>query len=430
MDPILSAAVILGCLAMSAFFSGSETALLRLRAHEVEQDIRAATQPAPVAVRNLLASTSRLLVTILLGNNVVNILGSAVAAALAISLLGVQNGILVATLVMTTLVLIFAEVLPKAVAARYPRRISYIVGLPLYLLHWALRPVHLLFDLLIEPVVRRVSGSSEEEALGGAEDVLRLARQAKEQGQTDGSPLAIMGATAGAAQMTVQEIMVPRTEIVAFPISTEPSELLESVLRERFTRAPIYEDDIDKILGVVHLKDLIKLVRSAGSDLHSIIKPVLRVPERKPILPLLADMQRAFVHVAMVKDEFGVTEGMVTQEDILEEIVGEIRDEFDREELLDIRKLADGSYQALGRVTVLDFNRETGWGVPAERGDTLSGLIFNELGRAPRKSDVVQLPGYEFAVADISGSRITRVRVRKCEKERAHEEADRNGVRN
>ncbi len=413
MDPISSAAIILGCLAMSAFFSGSETALLRLRAHEVEQDVRAAIQPAPVAVRNLLASTSRLLVTILLGNNIVNILGSAVAAALAISYLGEKNGILLATICMTVLVLIFAEVLPKAVAARYPRRISYIVGLPLYLLHWALRPIHLLFDLLIEPVVKRVSGTSEDESVSNAEDVLRLARQAKEEGLAHGSPLAIMGATAGAAQMTVQEIMVPRTEVAAFPIDAEPSDLLEQVLQERYTRVPIYESDIDKILGVVHLKDLIKLVRSGGSDLHSILKPVLRVPERKPILPLLADMQRAFVHVAIVKDEFGVTEGLVTQEDILEEIVGEIRDEFDREELLSIRKLGDGSYDVLGRVTVLDFNRETGWEIPAERGDTLSGLIFNELGRAPSRSDVVRLPGYEFDVADISGTRITRVRVRR-----------------
>ena len=150
-----------------------------------------------------------------------------------------------------------------------------------------------------------------------------------------------------------------------------------------------------------------------GSDLHGIIKPVLRVPERKPILRLLGDMQRGFVHLAIVKDEFGVTQGLVTQEDILEEIVGEIRDEFDREELLTIRELPDASYQALGRVTVLDFNRETGWSVAAERGDTLSGLVFNALGRAPRKGDVVQMRDYELAVADISGTRITRVRVRK-----------------
>ena len=118
--------------------------------------------------------------------------------------------------------------------------------------------------------------------------------------------------------------------------------------------------------------------------------------------------------MAIVKDEFGVTEGLATQEDILEEIVGEIRDEFDREELLTIWPLPDGAHQALGRVKVLDFNRETGWRVPAERGDTLSGLLFNLLGRAPRKWDTAKVPGYELSAADVSGSRITQVRIRAC----------------
>ena len=419
MDPLIAIAIILACLIVSAFFSGSETALMRLRAHEIDEDVREAQAPAPVAVRTLLASTSRLLVTILVGNNLVNILASAVAAALAISLLGPQRGILLATGVMTLLILIFAEILPKAMAARYPRRISYMVGVPLYVIHSIARPMHWLFDLLIEPVIRRISGGAADEA-PGTEEVLRLARQARH-GESEGSPLAIMGATAGAAEMTVSEIMVPRTEVVAFPIETSPSELLEQVLGERYTRVPIYEDNIDTVLGVVHLKDLIMLVRSGSGDLNNIIKPVLRVPERKPILRLLGDMQRAFVHVAIVKDEFGVTEGLLTQEDILEEIVGEIRDEFDREELLTIRKLPDGSFQALGRVKVLDFNRETGSEVSAERGDTLSGLVFNELGRAPHKGDIVRLSGYEFVVADISGTRITRVGIRQMPGE---EEAD------
>jgi putative hemolysin len=154
-------------------------------------------------------------------------------------------------------------------------------------------------------------------------------------------------------------------------------------------------------------------VRHGARDLQGILKPVLRVPERKAILPLLADMQRAFAHLAVVKDEFGVTLGLVTQEDILEEIVGEIRDEFDRDELLTIRNLPDGSHQALGRIKVLDFNRETGWEVPAERGDTLSGLVFNELGRAPRKGDRVRVSDYEIVVVGVSGSRITEVRVEK-----------------
>ncbi|MEE8385703.1 MAG: hemolysin family protein [Dehalococcoidia bacterium] len=402
--------VILICLAASAFFSGSETALLRLRSHDVEEEIQESGGPGSVAARDLISSTSRLLITILLGNNVANILGASMAAALAIHFLGPELGIPIATAVMTVLVLAFCEVLPKAVAASHPRRISRVVALPLYVLHQILRPVHALFDRVVEPVVRRITGGSEPDGALTSEEVLRLARYARD-GQEQGSPLAIIGATSAAAEMTVIEIMVPRTEIAAFSFSTPPAELLESVLEERYTRVPIYEDNIDQILGVVHLKDLIKLVRSESEDLLSILKPVLRVPERKPILRLLTDMQRAFCHLALVKDEFGVTQGLVTQEDILEEIVGEIRDEFDSEELLTIRKLSDGSYEVLGRVTVLDFNRESGWQIPAERGDTVGGLIFNTLGRAPRKGEAVSVAGYELVCVDVSGSRITRVRV-------------------
>jgi len=422
MDFLTYIAIIVACLLASAFFSGSEVALLRLRAHQLDADIEDARGPAVFAARDLIRSTSRLLVTILLGNNLVNILGSAVAAALAIQLLGVQTGILVATGVMMVLVLVFSEILPKAVAAHSPRRVSYAVALPLYLLHQLLRPIHFIVDRAIEPIVKRISGGAEGEGAQTAEEVLRLVQQARVD-QPDGTPLGIIGAAAGAANMTVWEIMIPRTEIAAFPIETPAAELLEKVLEERYTRVPIYEESIDHILGVVHLKDLIKLVRGGGTDLQGILKPVLRVPERKPILRLLGDMQRAFVHLAIVKDEFGVTEGLVTQEDILEEIVGEIRDEFDREELLTIRPLPDGSQQALGRVKVLDFNRETGWQVPAERGDTLSGLLFNVLGHAPRKGDMVRVPGYEISAADVSGTRVTQVCVRECAEEGAENES-------
>ncbi len=416
MDVAVYVAVILVCLALSAFFSGSETALLRLGAHQVDGDAKEGRGPAVLAVRDLQKSTSRLLVTLLLGNNIVNILGAAVATALAISLLGQGTGILVATISMTVLVLIFAEILPKAVAASHPRRVSYAVALPLYLLHQLLRPLHVLFDRVIEPVVRRVAGGSVAEGGTGPEDILRLARTVRESGP-HATPLAIIGATAGAADRTVDEIMTPRTEVVAFPSDIKPQRLLEQILEERYTRVPIYEESIDRILGVVHLKDLVKLVGENGGDLHSILKPVLRVPERKKILTLLQDMQRGFVHLAIVKDEFDVTLGIVTQEDVLEELVGEIRDEFDREELLTIRRLSDGSYRSLGRVTVLDFNRQTGWEVPASPGDTLSGLVFNLLGRPPRQGDRVQVPGYELAVADISGTRITDVRIDKRDEE-------------
>ena len=403
--------IIIACLAASAFFSGSETALFRLRSHELNSEDKEAVGPADAAVRDLMSSSSRLLVTILLGNNVVNILGASVAAGLAIHFLGVEVGIPVATLVMTGLVLVLCEILPKAVAARHPRVVSRAVGLPLYLLHQMLRPIHGLFDRVIEPLVHRVTGGMDSDGPRGSEEVLRLAREALRDVEEAGSPLAIIGATSNAAEMDVSEIMVPRTEIEAYSTDTPVSELLERMLEGRYTRVPIYEDTIDHVLGVIHMKDLVKLARLDGKELFGILKPVLRVPERKPILRLLTEMQRAFCHVALVKDEFGVTQGLVTQEDILEEIVGEIRDEFDSEELLTIRKLRDGSYEVLGRIKVLDLNRETGWQVPAEKGDTIGGLIFNTLERAPRKGEWLEVPGYRLECTDVSGSRITRVRV-------------------
>lgn len=402
--------VVMVCLLLSAFFSGSETALLRVRPHELEEDIRAARGPAVLAVHDLVQSTSRLLVTILLGNNVVNTMGASVAAALAVRYLGEESGIAVATGVMTVLIFVFCEVLPKAVAARHPRRVAYAVGLPLYLLHQIFRPVHVAYDWLVEPLVRALGGASEGAQPSSAEEIMHLARLSTEEVKS-GTPMAIISAVADAVDTTVSEVMVPRTEILAFPVDTPPSQLLEEVLEERYTRVPIYEETIDRVLGMVHLKDLVEFVREGGTDLRRILKPVLQTPERKPILQLLAEMQRAFVHMAIVKDEFGVTLGLVTQEDILEELVGEIRDEFDREELLTIRPVAEDRYQAPGRVKVADFNRETGWKINAERGDTLAGLIFNTLGRAPRKGERVSIPGYDFIVVDMSGSRVTQVEV-------------------
>ncbi len=422
MDVALHLILIAACLILSALFSGSETALLRLRINELEQDIEQEPHASTFAARDLLASTSQLLVTILLGNNVVNILGASLAAALAVSLLGEGVGIAVSTLVMTGLVLVFCEVLPKAIAARSPRRISYMVALPLYLFHKAVRPAHLLFDRFVDPLVQRIAGGAEVDASQSAEDVLREARRARGD-HPEGSPLAIMGSAAHAAGMTVAEIMMPRTEMVAFPIDTPVNDLLDHMLEERFTRVPVYGESIDHVLGMAHLKDLVSLTRSGDGDLKGILKPVLRIPTRKPILPLFSEMQQNSIHMAIVKDEFGVTQGLVTQEDILEEIVGEIRDEFDQEELTDILPVDEGTWEAYGRVTVLDFNRHTGFEVPAEPGDTLSGLIFHSLGQAARRNAKVRVGDYDIKVIDVSGARITRVHVSQAPKHETEENA-------
>jgi CBS domain containing-hemolysin-like protein len=401
------------CLLGSAFFASSETALLRLRRSEVEAEVEGPRGPASLAIGVLTQSTSRLLVTILLANNVVNVLGAAVASALAVAYLGPELGIAVSTVVMTALLLVFCEVLPKAAAAAHPRRVARLVALPLYLIHQLLRPVHRLFAAAVDPLVRRLAGAREGGATS-AEEIVSLVRQAHIEVGAGGAA-SIISAAARATELTAQEIMVERPHIVAFPVDTSPRELLGKMLEERYTRVPVYEESIDRIVGIVHLKDLVRHVRASGEKVREILRPVLRVPERKLILPLLAEMQQGFLQMAIVKDEHGITQGLLTTEDILEELVGEIRDEYDREELRSIRPSGAESFAALGWVKVVDFNRETGWLIPAEPGDTLGGVVFNELGRAPRSGDAVRVPGYELRVTEVSGMRIARVLVRRLE---------------
>ncbi len=411
MDPIFYFLIIFIAIIASAFFSASETALLRLRKEHLEKDLKEAKGPAAFVVRDLLHSPSRLLTTILFGNNVANIVGAASASALAIHFFGDKWGVLIASVVMTVVLLLFSEILPKAMGAHNPKRISFAVGIPLYLIHKLLKPVHYLIDKVLDPLVRALTGRGEE-GMDISEEILAMAKRASME-RNSGSPLAIISSTAGAAELTVEEIMTPRTEIVAFPAEISPSALLDQLLHERFTRVPIYEGNLDKIMGVVHLKELIELVREGRGDIREIIKPVLRVPEKKSILPLLTEMQRSLIHMAIVKDEFGVTQGLVTSEDILEEIVGEIRDEFDMEELHNLKQLSDGSYEADGLMYIADFNRDTGWCVPAESGETLSGLVFNQLGHIPKKNQLIRVENYRFTVLEVAGSRVVRVRVKR-----------------
>jgi len=410
-------AVIVTCLVLSGFFSGSETALMRLRPEQIERQKEGGKRGDPTgsAIRDLLRSTSRLLVTILLGNNVVNILGAAVATALAVSYLGEGAGVLLATVVMTLLVLVFSEVLPKAYAARYPEALSRRVALPLYVFHQAMTPLHRLVDRVLDPVIARIAGGAEfdelddrhSERTGIAERVLRLASA----GPKAGTALSIIGATAQAEERTVEEIMVSRTEVTAYPIDTSPEALAQQLLASRHTRAPVYRESIDQVVGMVHVKDILRAAQEKQATLETILRPVLFVSGRQPILQLLRRMQQSLTHMAVVQDEFGVTQGLVTQEDILEELVGEIRDEFDREELLSIRAHADGGWDALGRLRVADFNRETGADLPAEPGDTLGGLVFHGLGRTARPGETVEVGDYTIRASEVAGRRIRRVHV-------------------
>lgn len=411
-NPVFYFVVILVCLILSAFFSSSETALLRISSHQIQEDLKKKIFPAVAAVKELLLSLSKLLITLLMGNTIVNILATAAASAVCVYYFGNEAGIIVATITMTILILLFGELLPKAIAAKRPKQIAYFVALPLYFFHKILTPLHFLFEKIIDPIVDKLAGSANQEHRQAYDSILMLARQMKEQTRrlTDqGSALPIIGSTARAAETTAEEIMIPKIEIFACESTIKATELLAKVMQERYTRVPIYKDNLDNFLGLIHLKDLITLVQQGREDIQPILKPILKIPERRLIFSILAEMQKAFIHVAIVKDQYGGTRGLITQEDILEEMVGEIRDEFDKDELMSIQKIGENTYSVLGRVPAHDFNRETGLQIHSEKGDTLGGLVFNTLGRAPRLGDIALIGEYEISVSDLSGNRITRV---------------------
>ncbi|MCX5859554.1 MAG: hemolysin family protein [Proteobacteria bacterium] len=406
--------IIFVCLLFSAFFSMSETAFLRLRLAAVESEARAG-KATSVVIRQVLSSMSRFLSSILIGNNLVNVAASAVASSLFVSLWGEKLGVLAATGIMTAVILIFCEITPKTLAANNPERYSSLLALPLYAVQGLLWPISKFVELITAPLIKILGGREAMEQAVSEEEIIRLVRVGARTGSIEKYPAVIVGAALQASKTTVADVMVPRAEIFSVSENADPEQILNQMMEERYTRVPVYRGDLDHVVGVVHLKDVIAISRGVLKGTHrDIIRPVLRVPAGKKTLELLREMQISFSHMAIVKDEFGATIGLVTAEDILEEIVGEIRDEFDQEELEAIQKEPDGHYLVLARMKVVDFNRQTGQGLQHPqmgKGQTLGGLFINLLGRTAHKGDLVSVGDYKLEAVEVSGIRIVRIRV-------------------
>ena len=420
MDFITSIIIIVVCLIFSAAFSGSETALLKLDPHELDDELSEKGGPALAAVRELIRSSSRFLVTILLGNNVVNILAASVASAMAVHYLGRDVGLTVSTIALTIIVLIFAEIIPKAVAARSPHKIAAIVGMPLYLLQILLTPLYWLFTKTVEPLVRRLAGE-ERESQSTAEKMFRLARTLKVDDHGAVSAESLVASAARLADTRAADVMVPKSKIFSLPLSTPVATALDNVLAERFSRVPVHQGNLDNTIGSVHLRDLVELAKRDGERLASIVKPVLRVPERTSLLELLNTMQKRSIHLCLVKNEFNQTLGLVTMEDVLEELVGEIRDEFDAEELSLLRRINDDCWDAEADTLVLDFNRQSGWQIDAEKGERLGGLMFHGLGHPPKPGDTLDIGAHRLEAIAFDNKLLKRVRITRLKTE--HTEA-------
>ena len=421
----ITAGAILFLLVLSGFFSGSETALTaasrgKLRA-QADKGARGAQRALAITEDN-----ERLIGSVLLGNNLVNILATALATALFARAFG-ESAVAIATLVMTVLVLVFAEVLPKTYAITNAERAASAVAAPISVIVTVFAPIVNAVRGLVRLVLRLfgVRIDPDSQILAVREEIAGALQLGHSEGVVEKEDRdRILGAL-DLSDRAVEEVMLHRSGIQMIDAEADPDVILQQCLESPHTRLPVFKDHPENITGVVHAKDLFRAVYNqiGGAegdasllktfDINNVATPPYFVPETTTLDDQMREFLRLRSHFALVVDEYGSLQGLITLEDILEEIVGEISDEFDTEEELGITRNADGSYSVDGATTIRDVNRALDWSLPDETANTMAGLVMHEAQMIPTPGQVFSFHGFRFEVTEREGNRITGLRVRQ-----------------
>ena len=401
-------------LTISAVLSGSETALTATSRARMHQLKRKGSRRARM-VEKLTYRKEHLLGTILLGNNLVNILASALATSALIGIFG-DAGVVYATVIMTLLILIFSEILPKTYAIRHADRAALAMAPLIRGLVFIFGPISTVLQAIVRLILRMLGASGSQNLESEAEDEIRGAIDlyAKEEGRGEGEK-DMLGGVLDLAYVDVSEIMVHRQNMRMIDISKTPSQIISQVLDSPFTRIPVWQNEPENIVGVLHAKDVLRAVSDPERDVDSIdIMSIVGEPWFVPAATPLSDQLRAFrlrkSHLALVVDEYGALMGLVTMEDILEEIVGDISDEYD---LIDapVRTLSDGSFLVEGPATIRDLNRRFDWTLPDEEAATIAGLVMYEAQVIPEVGQIFTFHGFRFEVVRRTRTQITNLRI-------------------
>jgi len=408
--------IILTLLVCSGFFSSSETALTaasRVRMHAAEKDgDRRAT-----VVSRLLNMREKLLGGILLGNNLVNNLAAVLTTALFTKVFGGSAvALAAATVAMTTLIVIFAEVLPKTYAISQPDKLALIVARPISLIIKILSPIVLLVQVIVN-VVLRVFGIDTNASAWTAADEIKGAvdLHLQEGGVAKRARDQIYGVLE-IGELAVEDVMIHRSNLSMVDLAMPTDELIKGVLASGHSRLPVYSDNSDNVVGIIHVKDLLAALAKTGDASAVDVKKLLRapwfVPETTSVVKQLRAFQSKREHFALVVDEYGALMGVITLEDILEEIVGDIQDEYD-EELAGVTRYKDGSAVVRGDIAIRDLNRAMDWKLPDDEVVTIAGLVIHESQTIPTTGQTFAYHGYRFEILKRERNQIQSLKVRK-----------------
>ena len=410
------APIVFGLLALSAVFSAAETSMTgasRARMHQLERDgDRAARR-----VNRLISDQETMIGAVLLGNNLINILASALATQVITRAVPGALGVAAATGVMTVLVLVFAEVLPKTLAILRSDDVARFLSGPTLLVVRLFGPVVYAVQWIVRKTLRLfgVKLGMELDVLAAHEEIRGAVEYHHSEGLVETRDRWMLGGVLDLAEMDVSEVMVHRKGISMIDGDLSPREILAEALSSAHSRLPIYRDEPENIIGVLHAKDLLAALAHADGRIEALdIAAILREPWFIPETTSLKDQLGAFLkrqnHFALVVDEYGALKGLVTLEDILEEIVGEIEDEHDVA-VPGVRAAEDGSVSVDGSVTIRDLNRAMNWDLPDDEAVTVAGLLINEAQRIPEVDQVFTFHRHRFRVTERKGNQITVLQI-------------------
>jgi Mg2+/Co2+ transporter CorB len=411
----LALLAILTCLALSFFFSGSETALTAFSRARMLRMEKAGNRRAAI-VNRLLDARERLIGGILLGNNAANIAASSLATGLMLMWFG-DVGVVYATFAMTVIVVVFSEVLPKTIAINAPERIALLVARPIEWVVKILGPVLIWVERFVRWLLTifgmRVGDSqpilSAREELRGAVDLLHR------DGTVEKHDRDMVGGVLDLRELQVSDVMIHRTEIITVCADDSPDEVVKAILAAPVTRIPLWSRTPDNFVGILHVRDLLVAIQENGGqlpkiDVVSLSRPPWFVPTLRPLTEQLKAFRRRKTPLALVVDEYGEVMGLVTLEDIIEEIVGDITDEHDVN-LPGVWPQPDGSVHVEGSVPIRDLNRAMEWNLPDEQATTIAGLVIHEARSIPDVGQTFTFYGFRFGVLLKDRNRITSLRI-------------------
>ena len=422
MDTYLNVLILVILILLSGFFSAAEAALSAYRSNYLEKLDEEKHPKTYDVLKRWLKEPNNMLTGIVIGNNIVNILASSIATIVIVNHFGKGgSAVALATAIMTILILIFGEITPKLMARNNSAKIAESVSVIIYVLSILLTPaVYIL--IFISRLVGRILGinMTSPELMITEEDIISYVNVGNAEGIIEEDEKEMIHSIVTLGETNAKEVMTPRTSMLAFEGTKTINEVWDEILENGFSRIPVYNETIDDIIGILYVKDLMEHIKNGDLNLpiSEFVRSPYYVPETKSIIEILKEFRTLKVHIAMVLDEYGGVVGLVTIEDLIEEIVGEIRDEYDDEEDSFYTKLSDNEYEVDAMTDIETINKDLELELPiSEDYESLGGLIVTNLGRICNVDDEVQIDNVYLKVLEVDKMRVSKVFIRILEKE-------------